>query len=40
MVTGGTGGIGTPLVEALLLCGANVIVIGRNEKKIVKKFSI
>lgn len=40
LVTGATGGIGSQISEALLKCGANVIVVGRNDRKILEKFSI
>lgn len=38
IVTGAYGGIGAPLTEALILCGANVMAVGRNEKKMLEKF--
>src|SRR5690348_1167492 len=38
IVTGGTGGIGAPLAEALIKCGARVCIIAKNEKKVIEKF--
>lgn len=39
VITGASGGIGFPLAETLILCGARVIAVGRNEKKILEKFN-
>lgn len=39
LVTGASGGIGGQIAEAFIKSGANVIVIGRNDKKILDKFS-
>ena len=38
IVTGSTGGIGSIVVESLVKCGANVIAVARNEKKVIEKF--
>src|SRR5689334_8207242 len=38
IVTGAYGGIGSLVTEALLRCGAHVIAVGRNEKKMLTKF--
>jgi NAD(P)-dependent dehydrogenase (short-subunit alcohol dehydrogenase family) len=38
VITGATGGIGSLVTEALIRCGAKVIAVGRNEKKILTKF--
>ncbi len=39
VVTGASGEIGCLVVESLMKCGAKVIAVGRNEKKIFDKFS-
>ena len=38
IVTGASGGIGSLVTEALIKCGAKVIAVGKNEKKILTKF--
>jgi NAD(P)-dependent dehydrogenase (short-subunit alcohol dehydrogenase family) len=38
IITGSCGGIGALLTEALIMCGAKVMAVGRNEKKIIEKF--
>jgi 3-oxoacyl-[acyl-carrier protein] reductase len=38
VITGAYGGIGSLVTEALLRCGARVIAVGRNEKKMLTKF--
>jgi NAD(P)-dependent dehydrogenase (short-subunit alcohol dehydrogenase family) len=38
VITGANGGVGSIVAETLLQCGARVIAVGRNEKKILAKF--
>jgi len=38
VITGATGGVGSVVTEILLNCGAKVLAIARNEKKIILKF--
>lgn len=39
IITGATGGIGSQIAESLLKSGANVAVLGRNDRKIIEVFS-
>lgn len=39
LITGATGGIGSLVTQTLLQLGANIIILGRNQSKIMSKFS-
>lgn len=39
IISGATGGIGRHITESLIKCGAKVIILGRNDKKILDIFS-
>jgi FlaA1/EpsC-like NDP-sugar epimerase len=38
IVTGGTGGIGSTIAQAFLKCGANTMVVSKNEKKLLNMY--
>jgi NAD(P)-dependent dehydrogenase (short-subunit alcohol dehydrogenase family) len=40
IVTGGTGGIGSRIAESFIKCGAKVVVVSKNEKKVLSKYGI
>jgi NAD(P)-dependent dehydrogenase (short-subunit alcohol dehydrogenase family) len=38
IVTGGTGGIGSSIAQAFLKCGANTMIVSKNEKKLLTMY--
>jgi FlaA1/EpsC-like NDP-sugar epimerase len=38
IVTGGTGGIGSSIAQSFLRCGANTMIVSKNEKKLLSMF--
>jgi NAD(P)-dependent dehydrogenase (short-subunit alcohol dehydrogenase family) len=40
IVTGGTGGIGSSIAQAFLKCGANTMIISKNEKKLLNMYGM
>jgi NADPH:quinone reductase-like Zn-dependent oxidoreductase len=38
IITGGTGGIGSNIAQAFLRCGANTMIVSKNEKKLLTLF--